>query len=304
MATTPAHAQQLRQCQVRSASVMDFGRPGANPTVAVATTADLVIECEGNGSQAGAQVQVCVGVEPVAGRAMRRLFMPPPALRYEIYRDPAHQLQWGTTGAWLSTGVVLDGGTQSRPSGTTRVTLYGLLAPGQSGLGAGFYLDLFAGEIRASTHLGASCEGLATQDRFGALAIASLEGRCSVQAQDLQFGTANSLANALNATSQIRVSCTADTAYQVALDGGTVAGDVGARAMGVGATPPARIGYELRHGGPNGALWGDGSGGTTTVGGTGTGVAESITVFGRVPGGQATPAPGTYTDTVTVTVVY
>jgi spore coat protein U-like protein len=39
------------------------------------------------------------------------------------------------------------------------------------------------------------------------------------------------------------------------------------------------------------------------VSGTGNGAGQTITIFGRVPA-QTTPAPGTYTDTVTVTVTY
>ncbi|MCE3520182.1 spore coat protein U domain-containing protein, partial [Escherichia coli] len=35
----------------------------------------------------------------------------------------------------------------------------------------------------------------------------------------------------------------------------------------------------------------------------GSGAAQPYTVYGRVPV-QTTPAPGTYTDTITVTVTY
>ncbi|WP_409528142.1 spore coat protein U domain-containing protein [Rhizobium sp.] len=39
------------------------------------------------------------------------------------------------------------------------------------------------------------------------------------------------------------------------------------------------------------------------VTGTGTGSPQTLTVYGRVPA-QNTPAPGTYSDTVVVTVSY
>jgi spore coat protein U-like protein len=42
---------------------------------------------------------------------------------------------------------------------------------------------------------------------------------------------------------------------------------------------------------------------TDTVSGTGNGSAQSLTVYGRVPT-QATPAPASYSDTVTVTINY
>ncbi len=43
--------------------------------------------------------------------------------------------------------------------------------------------------------------------------------------------------------------------------------------------------------------------GTVTVSGTGTGSAQNQTGYGRVPP-QATPAAGTYTDTITATVTF
>jgi spore coat protein U-like protein len=39
------------------------------------------------------------------------------------------------------------------------------------------------------------------------------------------------------------------------------------------------------------------------VSGTGIGSSQNYTVYGRVQA-QTTPAPGTYTDTITVTVTY
>ena len=43
--------------------------------------------------------------------------------------------------------------------------------------------------------------------------------------------------------------------------------------------------------------------GTNTLAGTGTGLAQSATVYGRIPP-QATPSPGTYNDTIVVTLTY
>ena len=49
-------------------------------------------------------------------------------------------------------------------------------------------------------------------------------------------------------------------------------------------------------------VWGD-SAGTNTAAGTGSGLAQTFSVYGRVPA-QSTPSPGTYVDTVVVTVSY
>ena len=48
--------------------------------------------------------------------------------------------------------------------------------------------------------------------------------------------------------------------------------------------------------------WGNSSG-VITAAGTGSGLAQSLTVYGRVPA-QTTPSPGAYTDTVVVTLTY
>ena len=48
--------------------------------------------------------------------------------------------------------------------------------------------------------------------------------------------------------------------------------------------------------------WGS-SIGVDTVAGTGTGLTQSVSVYGRVAA-QTTPAAGTYTDTIVVTVTY
>jgi spore coat protein U-like protein len=63
------------------------------------------------------------------------------------------------------------------------------------------------------------------------------------------------------------------------------------------------LGYGLYTTNAYGTIWGDGSGGTTTVAGTGNGAAQAVTVYGRIPPSQFVAA-GSYTDHVTVTVNY
>lgn len=42
----------------------------------------------------------------------------------------------------------------------------------------------------------------------------------------------------------------------------------------------------------------------TSLGFTGNGTAQAIPVYGRIPAGTTLPAPGTYTDTVVLTIAY
>ena len=62
------------------------------------------------------------------------------------------------------------------------------------------------------------------------------------------------------------------------------------------------VNYSLYSDSGRTTVWGN-TVGTNTVAATGNGAAQSYTVYGRVTA-QTTPAPATYTDTITVTVTY
>jgi spore coat protein U-like protein len=62
------------------------------------------------------------------------------------------------------------------------------------------------------------------------------------------------------------------------------------------------VNYSLFRNATRTQVWGQ-TIGTDTVTGTGTGANQALTIYGRVPA-QAVPPPGTYTDTVTVTITY
>jgi outer membrane usher protein len=51
------------------------------------------------------------------------------------------------------------------------------------------------------------------------------------------------------------------------------------------------------------SAWGDGTALGATVAGTGTGSAQTFTVYGQTLAGTA-PTPGSYSDTVVVTATY
>jgi spore coat protein U-like protein len=116
----------------------------------------------------------------------------------------------------------------------------------------------------------------------------------------LDFGSSGVINANHDTNSPLVVQCTNTTPYAVALNkGSTTGGTITQRLLANGA---ATINYNIYTDTPGGTLWGDGTTGVT-LGGTGNGAAQTITIFGRVSA-QTTPAPGTYTDTVTVTVTY
>ncbi|MBU1330757.1 MAG: spore coat U domain-containing protein [Gammaproteobacteria bacterium] len=93
------------------------------------------------------------------------------------------------------------------------------------------------------------------------------------------------------------LECSNGTNYNVALDSGQNLNGNQRRMQNAGEF----IAYNLYQDAARTVLWDDGSNGGTVLPGTGSGNDEEIIVYGRVPA-QVTPSPGTYLDTVQVTV--
>jgi spore coat protein U-like protein len=127
----------------------------------------------------------------------------------------------------------------------------------------------------------------------------TIQASCTIlSASTLNFGTQGVLAAAVNQTSTIAVQCTNTTPYNIGLNAGTATGaTVTTRKMTNGATT---VNYALYGDSGRTTNWGN-TVGTDTVAATGNGASQSYTVYGQVPA-QTTPAPNTYTDTITVTV--
>jgi spore coat protein U-like protein len=64
------------------------------------------------------------------------------------------------------------------------------------------------------------------------------------------------------------------------------------------------LNYNLYTSSGYGTVWGDGTSSTAAITGTGTGSAQSTSVYGRIGSGQTSVPPGSYADTVSVTVTY
>jgi spore coat protein U-like protein len=119
-------------------------------------------------------------------------------------------------------------------------------------------------------------------------------------ATTLDFGSPGLLNANVDQTNTIQVQCSNTTPYNIGLDKGTNGSTVTTRLMkGSGS---ATIQYSLYTDSAHTTNWGN-TIGTDTVPSTGIGASQSFTVYGRIPP-QTTPAPDTYTDTVTVTVTY
>jgi spore coat protein U-like protein len=132
---------------------------------------------------------------------------------------------------------------------------------------------------------------------------ATVTANCTVSTSALAFGNVDSTsASNVDATGGLTITCTNGSAW-------TASAGVGA---GTGATYATRkmtaganlLNYNIYTTAARTTVWGDGTGTTATVAGTGTGTGQSVTVYGRVAGGQTGVPIGSYADTVAVTITY
>jgi spore coat protein U-like protein len=140
-----------------------------------------------------------------------------------------------------------------------------------------------------------------TTNTFTVQAI--INSSCNVTATTLNFGTYDpTSATALAGSSTVSVFCTSGTPYTAALNVGSGGGSFTTRTIASGSNT---LNYNLFRDAAYTQVWGDGSGSTFTVAGTGSGLltAGNLTVYGQIPIAQDKPA-GSYSSTVTVTVTY
>lgn len=128
---------------------------------------------------------------------------------------------------------------------------------------------------------------------------ATVQATCTVSATNLAFGVYTGVQG--TGTTAISVSCTNTTAYQVGLNAGTTSGATVTTRQMAGPSS-AVLSYALYRDAARTQNWGN-TAGTDTVSGTGDGMTRSITVYGAVPAGQFV-SPGSYSDTIVVTVTY
>jgi spore coat protein U-like protein len=157
--------------------------------------------------------------------------------------------------------------------------------------------------------LGASAAALSSPASAGTKSdnlgvSATVAANCTISTTALDFGSIDTLsASPVTGTGGISVTCTSGTGWTAAADAGTGTGaSYAGRQMTSGAGDV--LGYNLFTTGAYAVVWGDGTSSSATVGDTGSGSAQSVTIYGRIPAGQLTVPAGSYADTVAVTVTY
>lgn len=128
-----------------------------------------------------------------------------------------------------------------------------------------------------------------------------INGDCVINsAGNLDFGSSGVLSAAIDGTAVLSIQCTNTLAYDIGLDAGTGGGTTATRKMKSAAGPT--VDYNMYTDAGHTVNWGN-TLAADTKSDTGSGAAQLHTIYGQVPI-QTTPAAGTYTDTVTVTVTF
>jgi spore coat protein U-like protein len=304
-ATRPALAQ---SCNFTISS-LNFGSINLAANTPFTSTATFSASCTGT---ANTTVRTCPNIDVGSGGSTsgnpRFLLNGATQLNFNLYQDGAYSSVWGSN-LWGFAGSyaspTIDVALNGSGNGAASQTLYGQISAGQPTSPAGLYSSSFAGvqtSVAYAYSTVGTCATIGTSHATTApfTVTATNATICSVSAASLNFGSAGVLRAALEATSSVTVTCTNAAPYTVALDGGLS-----------GATNPAQrkmsqasqtITYGLYQDSGRAVPWGD-SVGVNTMAGTGSGLAQTFTVYGRVPV-QNTPSPGTYSDTVVLTISY
>lgn len=274
-----AHAE---TCSVTTPAP-NFGSVDPITLAAVSTTATMTVTCTWSAVTLTPNVLVCLNL---GGTSPRYLTNGSNQMQYDLYQDSGHTVSWGSS-YYGTTPISL---TLVKPalstSASSTVTIYGQIAANQPtvptvGNASTTYSQTFGGNTTSLNYNFYTLAPLpcASQSSFGTFAFtasATVVNDCFINATNVAFGSTGVIQGALTATGTISAQCT----------------------NGDGA-----VNYQLYLDAAHSTIWGDGTAGTSTATGTGSGLSQSLTVYGQVPA-QTTPAPGTYSDTITATITF
>jgi spore coat protein U-like protein len=263
------------------------------------------VTCTGNKNKT---VRLCLemsGGSPLDG-TKRALSNGTKYLDHEFYSDASRTQLWGSWGAVVpvygSGGVTYDLAMNGNTTASQTFTVYGrVLANQKTAAPLTYTWSNSSPGIKYGYTGGAACPtGSSTTTAGSTVWTATVLANCSVSATGVNFGSTGPIVSNVDASGTVTVQCTNSTPYTVALNGGNSgASDPTRRKMAKGTET---ITYGLYQNTARSLPWGSTTG-TNTLGGTGSGSNQSLTVYGRVAA-QTTPSPGTYTDSVVVTVTY
>jgi spore coat protein U-like protein len=268
-------------CSVTSSGIV-FSPYDTVTKTSVDGVGTITVSCTGSGTEnlslnlAGGNAGSCTTRQMRRGTA---------SLNYQIFREASASSAWCEGGSRLDITLnFASGATQ-----TASYTMYGQVGSGQNPT-FGSYTDSLSVVLK---------RGGGTLASTTASISGSVSPICSVSAGSLGFGTYSAAAATLGVAS-ISVNCSNGGAYQVSLESGQYSTGSTRRMAGPGGN---FLNYELYSNSGRSIAWGNGTAFGGQVSGTGSGSAQSLVVYGRIPASQLS-TPGSYSDSVIVTVEY
>lgn len=283
-----------------------FGVADVLPGAAIDITATATITCSGANNNATYRFCTDIRSGADASGTQRNMASGANLLRFDLYKDAARTQAWGNyTNNFLGGGSQNDFTSNGSGNISGTITLYGRIPGSQQTARPASYSESMPGAASNDLQYGSlasagNCPTGSRTRQYSFTVTATVPTTCNVSAQTLSFGSVGLLNNAVDASSTLTTTCTSTTPYNIGLNAGTGTGaTVANRKMTNGA---ATINYSLYTTAARTTVWGN-TVGTDTIAGTGSGLGQNYTVFGRVFV-QTTPTPQTYNDTIIATVTY
>jgi spore coat protein U-like protein len=296
---------------------MQFGSVDVLAGAAISTSGIGTISCSGATPNATYQFCVSMRAGPDAVGNQRNMILGSNLLAFNLYWNTAHTFPYGNYSAnYLGGGepvtLTANGSGVVFVSGTA---YYGVIPGGQQSVVPGAYTENMVAVGAQNIQYGSlssagSCPIGALSSTFSFTVNATVIANCNISTiSGLTFATSSALTSNVDTTGSISAQCTNTTPYSIGLDNGANA--TGSQRRMFSAAKGGYISYNLYTDAARTSAWTAStsassctSGGGTCALGTGTGATQpAVTVYGRVPA-QTTPATGTYTDSVVVTVTF
>jgi len=274
---------------------------------AASTTAAAQYTCAGDPGQA-LYIRVCLAP---AGNPPLYMKAGSARVSYALYSasQPDSPLQSASAQGWAQATIFADGDRGVPGS----FPLLAKIPGGQTSLAAGDYHDndepLYLAYASAENENMLPECSMATAHAAGVLgAQVNIANTCEIQnVSPMNFGTLSAAGGAplsADATARLDVQCPVGQAISIGLNNGLHAGANGAGAPRSLCGPAGGcVGYDLYQDSGHTRRWGDQRNVDTLQVPASTGANTSYTIYGKIPS-QPWPAPGTYSDTVTVTLTY
>ena len=299
-APTVAHAA----CSASVANI-SFGNVDVLPGTAVNVTGSMTLSCSSM-NPGSWRFCISIGSGLVYSGSQRELgSFGGDRLNFDLYKDLGYTQLWGSWQTGFDTaGLQVNFSANGSGTINASVPIYARFFANQQIANPGSYLTWIpsnsSGAYVRYSQTSASCDTGGNNTSTSFFVTATVVSTCYVTATNIGFGSVGVVSSNVDSTSTVTARCNTAVPYTVSLSGGNAAAtDPTQRKM---AKAAETVTYGLYRDTARLQPWGS-TIGTNTVAGTGTGAAQNITIYGRVPA-QTTGSPGNYSDTIVATVTY